>query len=862
MANNTPPRPAQRAPELNNSRNALHEIVKRLVAWGLPQDDVEFTLRGAVSQRELDPRDHLFSQDTPVDAVYLLESGQIYQERISPDAQGRRRVTLRRETLPGEWIGHYDLLYTQQYSARARATEFSRVIVVQAAALNRLLYRYPKLRQRIAPMDKIGRLRTMPLFGSLDLTVLSYIADACRVEKIPPQTHIYEANQPADHIFIVDTGQVVLSGQTTMGQTTRGQTKGQNNPDTWLGNGMAFGFSPHLSPQSAARAAEPTFYGHTAITTVASTVYVIARRHLLELADLDPQNAGNDLRYLAETTLAGLPVFTDYTAAERRSLLGYMSHYFVPTHHLIVQQGEWGDSLWVLLPGSRAILHALESGQALQPTQINGPNFFGELALRVEHTFNSTVQAEPHSQWLRLHTDDFHTFLRDHDPDGNRQLLERLTLSPAAERYLGKADERQRYTLLQKGENLVIFQRRHWLAFLRRLLPSLVISGGVTFAWVLLAAQGWLPDWVFWIFGLLGLLSLLLFIWGLIDYLNDYILVTNQRVVRQEKVLLVTEWRQAAFLEQVRNVDIASSFFGNVFQYGELSIQTAASSGTISFDYVPNPNGIKQTILEQQNLRQQHYQASSRMVIQNLLEERFGLRLRLPARVRPEISAPKVELQNDLWQRVRRALDIDSHLKIRLDDKIIWRKHWFILLTRTFPSLSGLAIIFALLIGQQMLPPEIRAFVLPLDIVLVLFGLALCGWLAWIVADWRNDTYEIDNKQIADVEKKPLFFAENRRTANLGEIENIEVRIPSPLHYLLNFGNVRLQTAAAQGEFSFDWVPDPRGVAEEVRHRIEAYRNQQELNRAKQRAQELPDWFEMYNRLGADRDLLPGGDEG
>jgi hypothetical protein len=164
--------------------------------------------------------------------------------------------------------------------------------------------------------------------------------------------------------------------------------------------------------------------------------------------------------------------------------------------------------------------------------------------------------------------------------------------------------------------------------------------------------------------------------------------------------------------------------------------------------------------------------------------------------------------------------------------------------------------VLTILIGEQLLPLPLQQFVLPINILLVILGLWLMGWLAWIIADWRNDTYEIDAKQIADVEKKPLFFSEQRRTALLGEIENIEVSIPSPLHYLLNFGNVRLQTAASQGEFSFNWVPNPRGVSEEIRRRIEVYRYQQENNRARQRAQELPDWFEMYNRLGGDN-ILP-----
>ena len=374
----------------------------------------------------------------------------------------------------------------------------------------------------------------------------------------------------------------------------------------------------------------------------------------------------------------------------------------------------------------------------------------------------------------------------------------------------------------------------------------------VILTWVTVATRGWLDPWHLWVFGILGAVSVVQFFWGLIDYLNDYLLVTNQRLVRQEKVLFINEHRQAAFLEQIRNIDVGSDFLGNLLRYGNMKIQTAGTNSSIDFDYVPDPIRVKQTILEQQNLRQQHYQASGKLVIQNLLEERFGLRLRLPQRVIPAGSAPTIKLAKRWQERLHHLFDIQSHLEIRTEERVIWRKHWIILLGRASASIGTLFTVIALLIGEQLLPPVLQQFVLPINILLVLVGLWAMGWLAWVVEDWRNDTYEIDGKQIADVEKKPLFFSEQRRTALLGEIENIEVSIPSPFHYLLNFGNVRLSTAAAQGEFSFDWVPDPRGVSEEIRRRIEVYRYQQENNRARQRAQELPDWFEMYNRLGGD----------
>jgi CRP-like cAMP-binding protein/membrane protein YdbS with pleckstrin-like domain len=808
---------------------ALEEVIKRLVAWGLPQDDVAYTLRGTVTWRELPPRAYLFNQNDPVDTVYLLITGSLFQERIIEDNRGQRRVVLRRDIQPGEWIGHYDLIFTLKHATRARATEACRLIAVQASALSRLIYRYPRIRQQLAPMDKIGRLRTVPIFGGLDLPTLGYVADACRVQRLPADTVIYTPQQEATDLYIIDQGQVRLTGD---GFVTQG-----------MGNGMAFGY---LAAPPLGRHAAPRHYDHRAETLSPSTIFVIDRKQLFDLADLDAEIIGPQLRLQAENALDSVAIFNRYTQDERRALLGYMSHYFIPISHILMQQGELGDSLWILMPGSRATLFAVEESQGLQPTLVNGPNFFGELALRVHQTLNSTVQAEPAGQWLRLHVEDFEIFQRDHGSD----LGGRLSLSPEAERSLGRAQERRRYNWLQRGENLILFQRRHLFALLRNVAISLVLSTLLIVFWVGMATAGWLAPWAFWVIALLGVGSALQFAWGLLDYLNDYLLVTNQRLVHQEKIILITEFRQAAFLEQIRTVEISTDFWGTFFNFGTVTVQTAASAAAITFDIVPNPREIKQIILTQQNLRQQNYQASSKMVIQNLLESRFGLRLRLPPHVHPPTAPPAID--QSWFKRFLRLFDIGAHLEIHVADRIIWRKHWFVLFVRALAPASILLVIIAILIGGYWLPAALQGFVLSLDIVLVLMGLGLVGWLAWLVADWRNDTYEIDMRQIADVEKKPLFFSEQRRTALLGEIENIEVRIPGPIHYLLNFGHVRLQTAAQQGEFTFDWVPNPRGVSEEIRRRIEIYRYEQENARTRQRAQELPDWFEMYSRLGAE----------
>ena len=126
-------------------------------------------------------------------------------------------------------------------------------------------------------------------------------------------------------------------------------------------------------------------------------------------------------------------------------------------------------------------------------------------------------------------------------------------------------------------------------------------------------------------------------------------------------------------------------------------------------------------------------------------------------------------------------------------------------------------------------------------------------WIAWVVTDWRNDTYEVTATTIIDIEKRPLFFDENRRTPRLDEIQNIEVSVPSLFHSIFNYGHVKLQTASSNGDFTFSRVPAPHDVAAEIQRRIEAYQTGERSEAAKRRAQELPDWFDIYDLLGGIR---------
>ena len=205
---------------------AFAEILALMISWGLPHGDVEYVLCDAVSLRELRPREALFTQASPVTHIYLLKSGALYQDRVTRDADGEARISLRRELSAGRLIGQYDLLYGQEYSTRVRALDFCELIAVDATALNRLLYTFPDVRQRIAPGAVIGRLRTLPFFGHLDPTSLSFLAEECEQMQLEDSCAIYGAGDNADRLYYIQDGILRLTeiNKTVSNNTVIGET--------------------------------------------------------------------------------------------------------------------------------------------------------------------------------------------------------------------------------------------------------------------------------------------------------------------------------------------------------------------------------------------------------------------------------------------------------------------------------------------------------------------------------------------------------------------------------------------------------------------------------------------------------------
>ena len=146
-------------------------------------------------------------------------------------------------------------------------------------------------------------------------------------------------------------------------------------------------------------------------------------------------------------------------------------------------------------------------------------------------------------------------------------------------------------SLLAEGEGIQLITRQHWFllvsAILLEVVLTIVVLVGVTFASILypLAAIGYV---------------LLLYPVGrgLYDFLtwqNVQYVVTNRRVVHLTGV--VNKNVTDTSLEKMNDVKMEQSFFGRLFDFGDLEILTASEQGIDRFRRIGKPIRFKTAML-------------------------------------------------------------------------------------------------------------------------------------------------------------------------------------------------------------------------------------------------------------------------
>lgn len=279
------------------------------------------------------------------------------------------------------------------------------------------------------------------------------------------------------------------------------------------------------------------------------------------------------------------------------------------------------------------------------------------------------------------------------------------------------------------------------------------------------------------------------------DWRNDVLIVTNRRVIYDEETMFIRHVRQQILIDDIQQVNVrADTYQATLFGYGKIIIRSF-SPRTLEFDFAAKPRDIEKAIMDQvRNLRRRQEPDLLRALIEDQV---YGNK-------QPQISSPSVQVRT---QRFPIPALYPPNPEI-FPDRVVWRPSWVYVMIQLFRPLSGFALtMFVLAVLVQFNLIDGVAVTLLVFAALLSFG----AWGWWIREALIHDNYILTRTDIIDIDRRPLG-PENSRRAQLSAIQNISFDV-SFVERLLGLGTVVIETGgAAGGKFTFDHVPDPRGV--------------------------------------------------
>lgn len=147
-------------------------------------------------------------------------------------------------------------------------------------------------------------------------------------------------------------------------------------------------------------------------------------------------------------------------------------------------------------------------------------------------------------------------------------------------------------SLLGENEKIILVTRQHWSVLLGTILAEIVITllliaaitAGTIFFNPLVA-----------IAFVVVLIPLVAMFWDVLKWTNKQYIVTNRRVVQVAGVINKNVIDSS--LEKVNDVKMNQSFFGRMFDFGDVEILTASELGVNVFQRIGDPVHFKTAML-------------------------------------------------------------------------------------------------------------------------------------------------------------------------------------------------------------------------------------------------------------------------
>lgn len=355
----------------------------------------------------------------------------------------------------------------------------------------------------------------------------------------------------------------------------------------------------------------------------------------------------------------------------------------------------------------------------------------------------------------------------------------------------------------------------------------------------------------------LAITALISVIWGIwlwLDWRNDFYLVTSDRAAWVEKVIWLHDQRREVPLQSILSVNISTNQMQRLFGYGDVIIRTY--TGNIPMRNTSHPEVLLDLISEAQEIAKARARQTDKDNINQAIRSRLGLSGETgPMEEEEEFTDLIMEGGPQLTETITPLQEFLNLFRARyeLNGVITYRKHIFIL----FRNSWWLWLLFVLLLVSffarlvHLIPaPSISL----LGILVMVNVLAL----AYAFADWANDRFQITDKQVIDLDRKP-FGRETKRSALLENILSLDYRRENIIQRIFDYGTVAINVGDVQ--LDFEHVAQPISVQNEVFERYNAAIKENELAESRRRRNDMVEFLAAYHEESNDKTEPLEGDE-
>jgi hypothetical protein len=539
--------------------------------------------------------------------------------------------------------------------------------------------------------------------------------------------------------------------------------------------------------------------------------------------------------------LGQLQIFSGLEEDELAGLARICEEYDFEDGAILAYQRDIADKLIIVRSGRLIGYEVDESGDSDDSIVFRPGDYFDDVWLFSPQTHRYTIRGVQPGRVVFIDHDKFLDFL-DEYPEAIDYLNLTYDAQYAADGSVFAQDDRQIEVVeLLPDEIVEMYVRRSvWHLVFLVLGPLLAFLFWMAFLWILLRASG---PWA----TILTIIPLMftgfVIIWRIMDWTNDYFIITNKHLIHREyRLLRFKAMLVKVPIDQVQSVEVETpDLRASILNTGTARVTTASQAGIIRFDHIDNPIEVKEIINRLREHVKETDAGRTQTAIRATMEEHFQTP---PAISRIESEELEEEDEEELeptsWLTIL-IHQIRSYMGPRVvqGETITYRKHIFTVLGRlVLPAIAGLAAFTVMMLVESL--------------TVALIALACCVlaflWMLWRFEDWRNDKFILDTRYVIDIDRKPFGFGESRKQAELGNVQNVSSERPGLFPTLFNYGYVYIETAGAATDITFEKVSNPNRIQADIFKRREEFKGRQLAIEGEQRRKELAILIDVYKQ--------------